>query len=84
MMVSMFLPSCPWMRIPCASLCLTLTLLCGCTTIQNRRDLYFPQQVRGPYTRMLDHGLKANSQAATPIPSIKGSGDGKRVIRPQG
>ena len=35
---------------------LAILLLSGCTTIQNRRDLYSPQPVEGPYTRMLKDG----------------------------
>jgi hypothetical protein len=35
---------------------LALSLLTSCTTIQNRRDLYSPQTVEGPYTRMLKDG----------------------------
>ena len=35
---------------------LAILLLPGCTTIQNRRDLYSPQPVEGPYTRMLKDG----------------------------
>ena len=35
---------------------LALSLLTACTTIQNRRDLYSPQPVNGPYTRMLKDG----------------------------
>lgn len=29
----------------------------GCTTLENRRDLYFPQTVEGPYTRMMSDGI---------------------------
>jgi len=62
-------------------------LLAGCTTIQNRRDLYFPQTVQGPYSRMLHHGLSVPSP--TPFnmkgsPSIGGKGSGKEVIKPRG
>jgi hypothetical protein len=35
---------------------LAFSLLSSCTTIQNRRDLYSPQPVNGPYTRMLKDG----------------------------
>lgn len=27
--------------------------LSSCTTLENRRDMYFPQKVNGPYTRMV-------------------------------
>ena len=35
---------------------LAIILLSSCTTIQNRRDLFSPQSVEGPYTRMLKDG----------------------------
>jgi hypothetical protein len=35
---------------------LAIILLSSCTTIQNRRDLFSPQPVEGPYTRMLKDG----------------------------
>ena len=35
---------------------LAFPLLASCTTLQNRRDLYSPQPVNGPYTRMLKDG----------------------------
>jgi hypothetical protein len=56
--------------------------LMGCTTVENRRDLYSPQVVEGPYTRMLKHGLPARSSQQTIIQS-KGS-SGKEVTKPQG
>jgi hypothetical protein len=31
--------------------------LTSCTTLENRRDLYSPQRVDGPYTRMLRDGI---------------------------
>jgi hypothetical protein len=66
--------------------CVAMLILTGCTTIQNRRDLYFPQTVQGPYTRMLHHGLSTPSP--TPLQPPKGSGaggsgSGKNVIEPQ-
>jgi hypothetical protein len=56
--------------------------LMGCTTIQNRRDLYFPQTVQGPYTRMLHHRLSVPSPTPAQLP--KSSGSGKNVIKPRG
>ena len=58
-----------------------LLLMAGCTTLQNRRDLYFPQRVDGPYTRMLRHGLKAPAPAPIKLPAPER--DGKQVIRPR-
>lgn len=66
--------------------CLVLMSLSGCTTIENRRDLYFPQRVEGPYTRMLQHGLKAPAPAQT-VQATENTlplGSGKNVIKPQG
>lgn len=67
-------------RIPLVLLC----LLSGCTTIQNRRDLYFPQRTDGPYTRMIRHGLKGSQYETAVTPSARQSGSGKNVIKPKG
>ena len=67
--------------------CVAMTILTGCTTIQNRRDLYFPQTVQGPYTRMIHHRLSIPSPTPAQLPkgSAGGSsGSGKNVIKPQG
>jgi hypothetical protein len=40
-------------------------VLVGCTTLANRRDLYFPQTVEGPYTRMLRDGIPAHEGGGT-------------------
>jgi hypothetical protein len=50
---------------------LALPLLASCTTLQNRRDLYSPQPVNGPYTRMLKDGSwrKKNPMPAQEAPS---------------
>jgi len=59
------------MRHPFPSLLvcgLSLITLTACTTIQNRRDLYFPGTVQGPYTRMLEHRLKAPSPTLLRFP----------------
>jgi hypothetical protein len=53
----------------------------SCTTIENRKDLYSPQTVWGPYTRMLHHGIPKPTPA--PAESINGGSDGKSVINPQ-
>lgn len=47
-----------------AALSLSLVVLASCTTIQNRRDLYFPQTVNGPYTRMLKDGSWRKNKSA--------------------
>lgn len=41
------------------TLCFATVGLTACTTVtlENRRDLYFPQTVQGPYTRMKEHGI---------------------------
>jgi hypothetical protein len=64
-------------------LLLLLTVaLAGCTTIENRRDLYFPQRVWGPYTKMLHKGIPKQSPQTIALP--KGTGGGKNVVKPQG
>lgn len=56
-------------------------LLTGCTTLRNRRDLYFPPCVWGPYTKMLHHGIPK----PTPVQGAAPAGSsGKNVVRPQG
>jgi len=59
---------------------LALSLLTSCTTIQNRRDLYSPQTVEGPYTRMLKDGSwrKQKSAEAQEAPSSQADGSSSR------
>ena len=59
---------------------LALSLLTSCTTIQNRRDLYSPQTVEGPYTRMLKDGgwRKQKSAEAQEAPSSQADGSSSR------
>lgn len=54
----------------------------GCTTIENRRDLYFAQCVCGPYTKMLHKGIPKQKVETITLP--KEAGSGKNVIKPQG
>ncbi|MEI6322139.1 MAG: hypothetical protein WCP60_03420 [bacterium] len=68
---------------------LPLVLLAGtstsCTTIANRRDLYFPQTVWGPYTRMKCHGIpKPTPDQLSGAGVSSSSSDAKKVIKPQG
>lgn len=58
------------------ALFLTFALLTGCTTLANRRDLYFPQTVEGPYTRMLRDGIPQPDAQAYPM---SGASDFKNV-----
>ena len=51
---------------------LALPLLASCTTLQNRRDLYSPQPVNGPYTRMLKDG-SWRKQKPAPVQEAPGS-----------
>jgi hypothetical protein len=51
---------------------LALPLLASCTTLQNRRDLYSPQPVNGPYTRMLKDGSWGKQKPA-PVEEAPGS-----------
>lgn len=52
-----------------ASLLLVFGLLTGCTTLANRRDLYFPQTVEGPYTRMMRDGIPRVNVQPEPAPA---------------
>lgn len=67
---------------------LALSLLTACTTIQNRRDLYSPQTVNGPYTRMLKDGSwrqqNRNDVKVAPESQVDGSSsrDSKEVKPP--
>lgn len=53
--------------------------LASCTTLENRRDLYSPQKVEGPYTRMLKDGIPDPEPVSGEAPA--GMSDGKQVVR---
>ena len=53
----------------------------GCTTLENRRDLYFPQRGWGPYTKMLHRGTGKPKPQTLKLPVIPDSG--KNVVPPQ-
>ncbi len=55
-------------------------LLTGCTTLRNRRDLYFPQCVWGPYTKMRHHGIPKPTPVQGGAPAAT---SGKNVVTPQ-
>jgi hypothetical protein len=67
---------------------LAFSLLTSCTTIQNRRDLYSPQTVNGPYTRMLKDGSwRKQSQMDVKLApelqsNVSSSRDSKEVKKP--
>jgi hypothetical protein len=67
---------------------LAVLILASCTTIQNRRDLFSPQPVDGPYTRMLKDGSwrkqKMADTAVVPDSSVDSStaSDSKKVMPP--
>lgn len=65
-----------------AFILLLMLSLGGCTTLENRRDLYFPQCVRGPYTKMLHKGIPKPKPETILLP--KSTGSGKEVIKPRG
>lgn len=52
----------------------------GCTTLANRRDMYFPQRVDGPYTQMLRKGIPkpATTSGEAPVGEA-GTSDFKNV-----
>lgn len=55
-------------------------LLTSCTTLENRRDMYSPQTVNGPYTRMLKDGIP-KVQSVSGSVQVTSTSDGKSVIR---
>ena len=57
--------------------------LSSCTTIENRRDLYFPRCVWGPYTRMLHRGIPKPTPVQGTVTTSPSSG-GKNVVKPKG
>ena len=69
------------MRSPLAVLLAVLLSTTGCTTLANRRDLYFPQTVNGPYTRMKAHGIPKPSPVSGTV-AAQTAGDGKSVVKP--
>lgn len=69
-----------------AGAALAVVTMSSCTTLENRRDLYFPQTVNGPYTRMLDNGIPHVTRTivqTTTTTSSRVSSDGKAVVAPQ-
>jgi len=54
-------------------------VLTSCTTLENRRDMYNPQEVNGPYTRMLKNGIPKPEPVGGTAPA--GVSDGKTVVR---
>lgn len=59
---------------------LAFSLLTSCTTIQNRRDLYSPQPVDGPYTRMLKDGSWRKKMANDANLAVDASVDGSAAL----
>jgi len=66
-------------KISLAVLALAVAALAACTTLENRRDMYFPQKVNGPYTRMLKDGIP-QTQPVGGVATAGGS-DGKTIIK---
>ncbi|MFZ4599088.1 MAG: hypothetical protein ACOYNN_10615 [Terrimicrobiaceae bacterium] len=68
------------MKLPLALLAVSTVVLTSCTTLENRRDMYSPQKVNGPYTRMLRDGIPKPQ----PVGGTAQGGsmsDGKSVVR---
>jgi len=60
-------------------LALAILALTACTTVENRRDMYCPQKVNGPYTRMLKNGIP-HPKPVSGVVSVRTS-DGKSVVK---
>ncbi|CAN5427509.1 hypothetical protein BH09VER1_BH09VER1_30210 [soil metagenome] len=56
---------------------------CAYTTLENRRDLYNPQVVNGPYTRMVHNGIPRVTRTTTVETTTVSGGGGKAVVPPQ-
>lgn len=63
------------------TICLAAVALTACTTLENRRDLYNPQVVNGPYTRMLHDGVPKVESTTTVTTTTTTTSDGKAVVR---
>jgi hypothetical protein len=57
-----------------------LAVLTSCTTLENRRDMYTPQKVNGPYTRALKDGSPQPEPVSGTAPVGTGSSS-KNVVR---
>jgi len=61
------------------ALALAVLGLAACTTLENRRDMYSPQKVNGPYTRMLKGPIPHPEPVGGKAPA--GTSDGKSVVK---
>ena len=62
---------------------LGVSLLCSCTTVQNRRDLYSPQKVNGPYTRLLaERRGKPLTEAQPTVKLVEAKSSDSKVVKP--
>jgi len=52
----------------------------ACTTLENRRDMYSPETINGPYTRMLRDGIPRPKTVSVTTTTLS-SADGKSVVR---
>jgi len=66
-------------KLSLSVLALAALALTSCTTLENRRDMYNPQRVNGPYTRMLKDGIPKPEPVGGVAPA--GISDGKTVVR---
>jgi hypothetical protein len=70
-------------KLSLALFALAALSLASCTTLENRRDMYNPQTVNGPYTRMLRDGIPKYHRVLVPVQggASSSSSDGKSVVR---
>jgi len=68
----------PLALLLCGGIALSLTA-CHTVTLENRRDLYFPQEVNGPYTRLLKEGLPKVKKTVTVTETVTIDRDYKAV-----
>lgn len=61
-----------------SSCCCKNSWPCKSVTLENRRDMYFPQKVNGPYSQMLCKGIpKVEKQTTVTVETTTTAGFGK-------
>jgi ABC-type uncharacterized transport system auxiliary subunit len=68
------------MKVSLITIALLALALCSCTTLANRRDLYSPQTVMGPYTQMLKNGVPKTKVV---VVTRTETSDGKAIVPSQ-
>lgn len=65
------------MSVLLSSCCTKNSWPCKSVTLENRRDMYFPQKVNGPYSRMVCEGIPAVEETKITVTSTEAATYGK-------